>query len=55
VLGGDEDHYNSLEEVKLQIHKCKYCMPYENNLPIFVCRRLKRSVEEIHSSDKNFD
>jgi len=57
VLGGDEeDHFDSLEEVKLaEIHKCKYCMPYENNLPIFVCRGLKRSVEEIHSSDKNFD
>ncbi len=57
VLGGDEeDHFDSLEEVKLAaIHRCNYCMPYENNLPIFVCRGLKRSVKEIHSSDKNFN
>ncbi|OGU76215.1 MAG: hypothetical protein A2V93_03320 [Ignavibacteria bacterium RBG_16_34_14] len=57
VLGGEEeDLFDSLKEVKIgAIHKCKYCMPYENNLHIFVCKGLKRSVDEIHRSDKNFN
>lgn len=57
VIGGnEEDHLSSLEEVKVAaIHKSKYSMPYENNLPIFVCRGLKRSVREIHNSTKHYD
>ena len=57
VLNGNPDeHYSSLEEVTLAaIHTCKYCMPYENNLHIFLCGGLKRSIEEIHSTDKNFE
>ena len=57
VLGGNpENHYESLKEVSLAaIHTCKYCMPYENNLHIFVGRGLKRSVKEIHRSDKSFN
>jgi len=57
VLSGSlNDHYSSLEEVTLAaIHNCQYCMPYENNLHIFVCRGLKRSVKDIHNSDKHFE
>lgn len=54
--GKEEDHLSSLEEVKVvAVHKSKYAMPYENNLSIFVCRGLKRSIKEIHSSDKHYD
>ena len=54
--GKEEDHLSSLKEVKVvAIHKSKYSMPYENNLSIFVCRGLKRSIKEIHKSDKHYD
>lgn len=43
VIGGtEEEHLKSCEEVALvAIHKCKYCIPYENNRPIFLCRKVK--------------
>ncbi len=54
--GNEEDHRKALKEVTIAgIHKCKYCMPYENNLPIFVCRGLKRSVKEAHNATKHYD
>ena len=57
IIGGDiEDHLYSLEEVEqAAVIRCRYCMPYENNLPVFVGRRLKLSFEEIWSSIKHFD
>jgi Dolichyl-phosphate-mannose-protein mannosyltransferase len=57
VIGGNEkDHLSSLEEVNVAaIHKSNYSMPYENNLPIFICRGLKRSIKEIHNSTKHYD
>ena len=54
--GKKEDHLSSLKEVKVAaIHKSKYAMLYENNLSIFLCRGLKRSIKEIHKSDKHFE
>jgi hypothetical protein len=49
IIGGDlEDHLESLEEVApADTIRSRYAMPYENNLPVFVGRRLRRSVEEI--------
>ncbi|MEW6456675.1 MAG: hypothetical protein AB1410_08205 [Acidobacteriota bacterium] len=35
--------------------KCQYCMPYENNLPIYICRNLKKSVKETWSQVKHYD
>lgn len=32
--------------------KCKYCMPHENNLPIFICRKPKVSLKEVWESLK---
>jgi hypothetical protein len=32
-----------------------YCMPYENNLPIYVCRKLKLPVGEVWRLSKNYD
>jgi len=57
IIGGnEEDHLSSLEEVKVAaIHKSKFAMPYENNLPIFICRGLKRSVMEAHNLTKHYD
>ena len=56
IIGGrEEDHLDSLETVeKAAVIQCRYCMPYENNRPVFVGRGLKRSLEEIWSTDKHF-
>jgi hypothetical protein len=42
------------EVVQAAVFKCKYCMPYENNLPIFVSRNPNRSLEEILEEIKHF-
>ena len=56
VLGGDEeDHLQACAEViKAAVHTCRFCMPYENNRPIFICRGLKVSLADIWKRDKNF-
>lgn len=56
VIGGrKENHLRSCEEVEqVALIKCVYCMPYENNLPVFICRKLKRSIDEIWNDSKNF-
>jgi hypothetical protein len=43
ILGGDmEDHVGDFESVvEAGISTCRYCMPYENNVKIFVGRGLK--------------
>ena len=57
IIGGNvEDHLYSFETVeKAAIIRCQYCMPYENNLPVFVGRGWKRSLEEIWSTDKSYN
>jgi hypothetical protein len=32
----------------------QYCMPYENNLPVFICKGFRGSVEEIWKAKKHF-
>jgi hypothetical protein len=36
------------------VHRCRYCIPYENNLPIFIGKKLIRTLGEIWTTDKNF-
>ncbi len=57
AIGGKKESYLSyFEEVdQAAIVRCRYCMPYENNLPVFICRNLKRPLEEIWSSRKSFN
>lgn len=57
VLGGrEEDHGKSCDEVTLAAtHTCRYCMPYENNMPIYVCRGVRVTPAEIWKREKNFD
>lgn len=56
VIGGSrEDQLKSCKDVRVAaIHKTEYSMPYENNLPISICRELIRSIEEIWKSSKFF-
>jgi hypothetical protein len=57
ILGGrKEDHLNSCSQVEVvAIHKTKYAMPYENNLPIFMCRNIKEGFHQIWERNKNFN
>jgi hypothetical protein len=44
------------EEVELAgIFRCQYCMPYENNAPIFICRNMKVSLQEIWDQEKHYN
>ncbi len=56
IDGKKEDHLYSLETVeKTATIQCRFCMPYENNLPVYVGRGLKRSFKEIWNAEKNYD
>ncbi len=56
IVGGNlEDHLRNFESVELAAQsQCRYCMPYENNLHIFIARKLKRPVHEVWPFTKNF-
>jgi hypothetical protein len=56
LRGRIEDHRKSCDQVTLAaVHTCQYCMPYENDMPIYVCRGLRVSPAEIWQREKNFD
>jgi len=45
--------FDSVEQVG--IAKCQYCMPYENNLPIYVCRGLQIPLDQAWPAVKHYD
>src|SRR5690606_17871510 len=57
VLGGNqkdlEVHFNHVERVA--VSECKYCMPYENNVDIFVCRNIKVDLDEVWLGFKSYN
>lgn len=57
ILGGDLEHKQEVfEDVQIAgAARCDYCMPYENNLQIYVCRKLKLPVSELWPRVKHFD
>lgn len=57
VLGGDlEDKRASFQSVEVAgvVHS-EYCMPYENNLRIYICRKLKVPLKDLWPKLKSFD
>lgn len=60
IIGMSSNLQISLEDLKLHFEKvdhaatirCKYCMPYENNRPIFICRGFKGSIQKIWADEK---
>lgn len=51
-----EEHQDDFESCKLAgVSKCKYCMPYENNVNIFICRGLKYKMEDIWPTTKHYE
>lgn len=57
IMGGAyEDHAPGFAEVKLAgVSDCQYCMPYEDNMNIFICRGLKVPLDKVWEAEKNFE
>jgi len=57
IIGGDlndkKDNFESVEVVDT-LHS-EYCMPYENNLRIYLCRKLKVPLKDLWPRIKVFD
>ena len=56
-LGGERDnHIKYFSHVELAaIIKCEYCMPYENNLPVYICRNKIINTSELWESMKHYE
>jgi hypothetical protein len=55
LRGEEEDHRGDCGEVSLAaVHSCCYCMPYENNMRIFICRGLHISLADVWRAERNF-
>ena len=56
IIGGRrEDHLQAYEEVTLfAVHNNQYAMPAETDLPIWICRRPKVTLEQIWPRVKHF-
>ncbi len=57
ILGGGlKDKQEFFESVAIaDTVKNQYCMPYENNLSIYVCRKLKKPLAEIWPTLRHYD
>jgi hypothetical protein len=57
IMGGQyEHHVDDFEEVKLAgVSDCEYCMPYEDNMNIFICRKIKKPLAEVWPQEKHYD
>jgi hypothetical protein len=56
VVGGsvhdNEAFFESVERV--DVVRCEHCMPYERDLPIYVCRKIKTPIAEVWPRLKHF-
>ena len=51
-----DDHKDDFASVELAgVSKCKYCMPYENDVNIFLCRGFKYNIKEAWQHEKHYD
>lgn len=57
ILGGSlEDHTGNFDSViEAGLSQCRYCMPYENNVRIFICRGLKPPLRDIWADEKHYE
>jgi hypothetical protein len=57
VVGGDlEEHKDDFESVvPAGVSTCDHCMPYENNVKIFIGRGLKYNLKDVWSEMKHYD
>jgi 4-amino-4-deoxy-L-arabinose transferase-like glycosyltransferase len=52
-IGNTADLFETVEEHQIII--CKYCMPYENNLKVYVCRNPKQTLQSYWQGLKNYN
>jgi hypothetical protein len=57
IIGGNKEELLEMFEYveEILIHKAKYAMPYENNLPIFIGRNLRAPLDSIWVKVKHYD
>ncbi len=57
ILGGTlENHIDDFESVTLAgVSTCTHCMPYENNVSIFVGRGFKYNLKDVWIHEKHYD
>lgn len=57
MIGGDgEDHARNFAGVELAgVHRCSNCMPYENELPLWVARDLKVPIADAWVGSRHYD
>jgi hypothetical protein len=57
IMGGTlEDHVDDFESVEqMAVSDCQYCMPYEDNMRIFLCRNLKGDIRKSWASVKHYE
>jgi hypothetical protein len=58
IIGGDaEDHRQAFADVKQagEVHCGGLCMPYEDNLPVWIARGLKAPIAQIWPMTKHYD
>ena len=56
LRGREEEHRQSCSDVRLAaVHTCRYCIPYENDMAIYVCRGIRVPAEEIWQAGKAFE
>jgi hypothetical protein len=57
ILGGEEEEYTDFfaRVEQAAIIECDYCMPYENNLPVFICRDRTIGMSKLWESIKHYE
>ena len=58
IIGGDaEDHRQAFTDVRQagEVHCGGLCMPYEDNLPVWIARGLKAPIDQIWPMTKHYD
>lgn len=54
--GNVEDYRMACDEVvQAAVHTCRYCMPYENDMPIYLCRGLRVSMADVWKEERSFN
>lgn len=56
IAASRRDLENYFQEVELAgIFRCRYCMPYENGSPVFICRGARGSMRDVWPEQKHFN
>jgi hypothetical protein len=56
IVGGDQKDYHAMYDDVQQVATviCEYAMPFETNLPVYLCRRPKTTLQQVWPRSKHF-